>query len=111
LSLYIIDFIVHQKAIYELDVFIPKEFDYLCNRYANDKSHCLPLFGSSASQYSKMKLLIMDLTGPMSVSTWDGYLYTLVVMEISCYYTVSHLLKKKEKASIVIQDIMAMMEH
>jgi len=111
LSLYIIDFIVHQNAIYELGVFISKEFDYLCNRYTNDKFYYLSLFGSSASQYSKMKLLIMDLTGPMSVSTWDGYLYTLVVMEVSCYYTVGYLLKKNEKASIIIQGIITMMEH
>jgi len=57
-----------------------------------------------------MELLIMDLTGPMSVLTWDGYLYALVVVEVSCYYVVSYLLKKKKEAGIVIQDIMAMME-
>jgi len=111
LSLYIIDFIVHQNAIYELDVFISKEFDYLCNRYTNDKFYYLSLFGSRASQYSKMKLLIMNLTGPISISTWDEYLYVLVVMEVSCYYTVGYLLKTNEKASIVIQGIIAMMEH
>jgi len=58
-----------------------------------------------------MELLIVDLTGPISVSTWDGYLYTLVIVEVSCYYAVDYLLKKKEEASIAIQDIIAMMEH
>ena len=58
-----------------------------------------------------MELLIVDLTGPMSVSTWDGYLYTLVIVEVSCHYAVDYLLKKKEEASIAIQDIIAMMEH
>ena len=53
----------------------------------------------------------MDLTGSMSVSTWNRYLYVLVVVEVSCYYAVSHLLKEKEKAGIAIQDIMAMIEH
>ena len=53
----------------------------------------------------------MDLTGPMSIPTWDGYLYALVVVEVSCYYAVSCLLKEKEEASITIQNIMAIMEH
>jgi len=43
LSLYIIDSMVCQKAIYRLDVFISKESDYLCNRYANGKSYLLSL--------------------------------------------------------------------
>ena len=32
----------------------------------------------------------MDLTGPMSVSTQNGYLYILVVVEVSCYYIISY---------------------
>ena len=31
LSPYIIDSIVYQKAVYGLNVFVPKEFDYLYN--------------------------------------------------------------------------------
>ena len=57
-----------------------------------------------------MELLVIDLTRLMSVSTWDGYLYALVIMEVSCCYVVSHLLKEKEEASIAIRDIIAMME-
>ena len=102
LSSCIIDSMFHQKAVHGLNVFAPKEFDYLCNRYANGKSHYLLLSGSSASQYSKMELLIMDLTGLMSVPTWDGYLYILVVVEVSCYYAVNCLLKEKEEAGISI---------
>jgi len=49
-----------------------------------------------------MELLVIDLTGPMSVPTWDGYLYMLVIMEVSCHYTVGHFLKEKEKAGIAI---------
>jgi len=55
-----------------------------------------------------MNLLVMDLTGPISVPTWNGYLYALVVVEVSCYYTVSCLLKEKEEASITIQNIIVM---
>ena len=102
LSPHIIDSMVHQKAIHRLNVFAPKEFDHLCNRCANSKSHYLPLPGSSASQYSKIELLVMDLTGLMFVSTWDRYLYVLVVVEASCCYAVGCLLKKKKEADIVI---------
>ena len=111
LYLHIIDSMVYLKTIHRLDVFTPKEFDHLYNRCANGKSHHLPLSGSSASQYSKIELLIMDLTGPMSVPTWDGYLYVLVVVEVSCCYAVGYLLKEKEETSIAIQDIMAIMEY
>jgi len=102
LSSCIIDSMFHQKAVHRLNVFAPKEFDHLYNRYANGKSHCLPLSGSSASQYSKMELLIMDLTRLMSVPTWDGYLYVLVVVEVSCYYAVNCLLKEKKEAGIAV---------
>ena len=104
LSLRIIDFMVHQKAIHGLDVFAPKEFDYLCNRCANSKSYYLPLSRSSASQYFKMELLIMNLTR-------HRYLYILVIVEVSCHYAVSHLLKEKEETGIAILDIIAMIEH
>ena len=89
---------VCQKAVHGLDIFAPKEFDYLCNECKNGKSYYLPLPGSSVSQYSKIKLLIMDLTRPMFITTWDGYLYMLVVIEVSCCYIVSCLLKKKKEA-------------
>ena len=110
LSPHIIDSIVCQKTIHRFNVFVLKEFDHLYNRCTNGKSHCLLLPKSSASQYSKMKLLIIDLTGLISVSTWNGYLYPLVVVEVSCCYAVSHLLKEKEEASIAIQDTMAIIE-
>ena len=110
LSSHIIDSIVCQKTIHGFNVFVSKEFDHLCNRCVNGKFHCLPLPKSSTSQYSKMELLVMDLTRLISVPTWDGYLYPLVVVEVSCCYAVSYLLKEKEEAGIAIQDIMAMIE-
>ena len=69
LSLHIINSVVCQKVVHRLDIFAPKEFDYLCDRCVNSKFHYLPLPGSSTSQYSKMELLIMDLTETMSVPT------------------------------------------
>jgi hypothetical protein len=43
-----------------------------------------------------MELLVIDLTGPMLVSTWDGNYYALVVVEASCRYPIGRLLKSKD---------------
>jgi len=99
------------KIVKGLEIYAPKEFDYLCNRCANEKSHCLLLPNLSTNQYSKIKLLVIDLTGPISIPTWDRYLYALVVVEVSCYYTVSCLLQEKEEAGVAVCDIVAMLEH
>ena len=57
-----------------------------------------------------MKLLVMDLTGPMSIPIWDEYLYALVMVEVSCWYPVGHLLKKKEDTGIAVRNVIAMLE-
>jgi len=93
---------LYKQAINSLEISTPKDFDHLCNRCANGKSHQLSMPGTSSSHYSKIKLLVMDLTGPMSVSIWDRFLYTLVVVEVSYHYTVEHLLCNKEKAGPTI---------
>ncbi|KXN93160.1 hypothetical protein AN958_00084, partial [Leucoagaricus sp. SymC.cos] len=67
-----------------LKVHSPKDYDYLCTGCVHGKSHCLPLPSASTSHYEKMELVVIDLTGPMNVSTWDGYVYALVVVEVSC---------------------------
>jgi len=53
--------------------------------------------GTSNTKYSKMELVVMDLTGPISVPTWDGYVYALVIVEVSCRYPVGRLLKSKKE--------------
>jgi len=77
-----------ERIVKGLDIHAPKDFDQLCNGCANGKSHHLPMPETSTSKYSKMELLVMDLTGPMTISTWDGYQYALVVIEASCRYAV-----------------------
>lgn len=72
---------------------------------------CSPMPETSASKYSKMELLVMDLTGPITVPTWDGYQYALVVIEVSCCYAVGRLLREKDEAGIAVRDIVAMLEH
>lgn len=53
----------------------------------------------------------MDLTGPMSVPTWDGFLYALVVIKVSCCYAIGHLLCNKEKTGPTVHNIVVMLKH
>jgi hypothetical protein len=57
-----------------------------------------------------MELIVVDLTGPMSVPTWSGMLYTLVVIEVSCHFPVRHLLRLKDEAARALQEIVAILE-
>jgi len=53
------------QAVDRFEIHTPKEFDHLCNGCANRKSHWSPMPGTSMSHYSKMELLVIDLTGPI----------------------------------------------
>ena len=106
----VIDLMLRNQVVNGLKIGNPKDFNYLCNGYANGKSYWLPMPGTSTSQYFKMELLVMDLTGPMSVPTWDGFLYVLVVIEVSCRYTVGCLLRDKDETGPTICNIVAMLE-
>jgi len=110
LSPRVIDLMLCNQVVNGLKIGNPKDFDHLCNGCANGKSHWLPMPGTSTSQYSKMELLVMNLTEPMSVPTWDGFLYALVVVEVSCRYAVGHLLHDKDKTGPIVRNIMAMLE-
>ena len=57
-----------------------------------------------------MELVVMDLTGPMLVPTWDGFLYTLVIIEVSCCYPVGRLLRSKDETGTAVHDILVMFE-
>ena len=83
---------LHERVVKGLEIRAPKDFDQLCNACANGKSYCSPMPETSTSKYSKMELLVIDLTGPIMVPTWDGYQYALVVIEVSCRYAVGRLL-------------------
>ena len=84
LNLQTIESIQNQQLVHSLEITAPCEFDHLYSGYANSKSHRLSILDSSMSCYFKKELLVIDLTSPMSVPTWDGYLYTLVMVEVSC---------------------------
>ena len=52
----------------------------------------------------------MNITGPILVPTWYGFLYALVVVEVSCRYPVEKLLCTKKDTSIAVYDILAMLK-
>jgi len=68
------------------------------------------MLGTSTSQYSKIELLVIDLTGPISVPTWDRFSYALAMVEVSCHYIVGHLLYNKDETGPTICNIMAILE-
>ena len=106
----VIDLMLHNQIVNGLKIDNPKDFDHLCNGCTNGKSYWLPMPGTSTSQYSKMELLVMDLTGPMSVPTWDGFLYALVVVEVSYRYAVGCLSRDKDETGPTIHNIVTMLE-
>ena len=71
---------LHQWMVKGLNITAPWDFDHLCSGCANGKSHRLSFPKASQNKYSKMELVVMDLTGPMLVPTWDGFLYALVII-------------------------------
>jgi len=57
-----------------------------------------------------MELVVMDLTSLMSVPTWDGFLYALVVVKVNCQYPVGRLSCTKKDTGIAVHDILAILE-
>jgi len=107
----IIDLIGQKGFVNGLNLKASNDYDYVCTGCAHRKSYQKPMSGTSETKYSKIELVVMNLTGPISVPTWDGYVYALVVVEVSCQYPVGHLLKSKEKAGGAVKDVIAILEH
>jgi len=105
-----IDLIEQKGFVNKLDLTVPNDYDHVCTGYAHGKSHRKSMPGTSNTKYGKMELVVMDLTGPISVPTWDGYVYALVIVEVSCRYPVGRLLKSKEEVRGAVRDVIAMLE-
>ena len=90
LSLSLISTISHCKIVKELELNSPLAFNHLCSGCIHSKFYKLLLSDSSSLSYSKMELVVMDLTGPMSILTWDSNLYALVTVEMSYVRRSSH---------------------
>jgi len=80
----IIDLMGWKGFINGLDLKVPNDYDHICTRYAHRKSHQKLMPGTSETKYSKIELVVIDLTGPISVPIWDSYVYALVVVEVNC---------------------------
>jgi len=103
LSPFLISTISCCKMVKGLELNSPLAFDHLCSGCMYGKSHKLLLLDLSSSSYSKMKLVIMDLTDPISVPTWDSNLYVLVAVEVSyCYCYKLKLLKLDKRKNLVL---------
>jgi hypothetical protein len=83
---------LHLDAIRKLDqksmvngltITSPKSYDHVCEGCMLGKSHRLPFPNASNTHYEKMELVVVDLSGPMSVTTWTGKAYTLVAVEMN----------------------------
>jgi len=105
-----IDLMQRKGFVNGLDLTAPNDYDHVCTGYAHGKSHRKPMPGTSNTKYGKIELVVVNLTGPISVPTWDGYVYALVIVEVSCRYPIGRLLKSKEEARGAVRDVIAMLE-
>ena len=99
ISPHMIKSMADQNLVTGLKIKQSHEFDHLCSGCAQGKPVHPPLPTSNSTKYDKDELLVMDLPGPMSVPTWDGYRYALVIVEVRCQYLKGRLLKKKDEVT------------
>jgi len=64
-----IDLMEWKGFVSRLDLMAPNDYDHVCTGCAHGKSHWKPMPGTSNTKYGKMELVVMDLTGPISVPT------------------------------------------
>jgi hypothetical protein len=74
------------------------------------KSHCLPFPNASHTHYEKMELVVVDLSGPMSVTTWTGKAYTFVAVEMNSGMGIGELLERKTKAAETLKTVAVRLE-
>jgi len=79
----IIDLIGWKGFINELDLKTPNDYDHVCAGCAHGKSYQKPIPDTSETKYGKMKLVVIDLTGLISVPTWDSYVYLLSLKSVA----------------------------
>ena len=108
LNLRVIKDMQRKNMVNGLSILLPQEYDRVCKRCALGKSHCLPFPKQSNTVYKKMDLVVIDLTGPMSVPTWLGMSYALMVVEASCHFPIGRLLKAKSEAAAAVKEIVTM---
>jgi hypothetical protein len=93
-----------------LTISSPKSYDHVCEGCVLGKSHRLPFPKVSHTQYEKMELIVVDLSGPMSVKTWTEKAYAFVVVEMNSRLGVGELLNDKTESAGTLKTVVAMLE-
>jgi hypothetical protein len=75
-----------------LTISLLKEYDYVCKGCVLGRSHCLRFPKASLTNYTSIKLVVVDLTGPMSVETWSGMSYMFIAVEMNSQMSLRELL-------------------
>jgi hypothetical protein len=57
-----------------------------------------------------MELLVVDLSGPMSVTTWTGKAYTFVAVEMNSRMGIGELLERKTEAAETLKTVVMRLE-
>jgi hypothetical protein len=88
-----------------------KEYDHVCEGYMLGKSHRLPFPKASLTNYTPMELVVVDLTGPMSVKTWSGMSYVFIAVEMNSRMSFGELLASQDKVAETLKTIIVKLEH
>jgi hypothetical protein len=87
-----------------------KEYDHVCKGCVLGKSHCLPFPKTSLTNYTPMELVVVDLTGPMSVETWSGMSYAFIAIEMNSWMNFGELLASKDEVAKTLKTIIVKLE-
>jgi hypothetical protein len=87
-----------------------KEYDHVCEGCVLGKSHHLPFPKASLTNYTPMELVVVDLTGPMSVETWSGMSYTFIAIEMNSWMSFGELLASTDKVAKTLKMIIVKLE-
>jgi hypothetical protein len=88
-----------------------KEYDYVCKGCVLGKSHCLPFPKASLTNYTPMELVVVDLTGSMSVKMWSGMSYAFIAVEMNSRMSFGELLASKDEVAETLKTIIVKLEH
>jgi hypothetical protein len=88
-----------------------EEYDCVCEGCVLGKSHRLPFPKASLTNYTPMELIVVDLTGPMSVEMWSGMSYMFIAVEMNSQMSSGELLASKDKVAETLKTIIVKLEH
>jgi hypothetical protein len=102
---------LNQKSMVNgLTITSPKSYDHICEGCVLGKSHHLLFPNASHTHYEKMELVVVDLSGPMLVTTWTGKAYVFVVVEMNSRLGIGELLESKTEAAKILKTVVVRLE-